>query len=468
MTVRVRFAPSPTGSLHIGNARTALFNWLFARKHGGRFILRIEDTDPERSRREWEAAILEDLKWLGLHWDEGPDAGGDRGPYRQSERLLSYRAAADRLLGEGKAYYCFCSPAALEAQRQERLARGLPPRYDGRCRAIPAEEAARRRGAGEAAAVRFQMPSERIAVHDLVKGDVEFLGSDFDDFIILRADGTPSYNFAAALDDCGMGVTLVIRGDDHLANTTRQMALAQALGWEPPRFAHVPLIHGADGAPLSKRHGAVSVAEHRAAGVLPEALVNYLALLGWSPPSTADEVLDLPALSRLFVLERVSRAPAKYDPERLAWFNRQHLRRLPLDRLVAALGLPTTDELGRRAVEALRGEVGFLAELRSLVDAIRVDPEPRTLHLTEAEERALVQLRGALVVTAEDARDYAQKVLAHASRGWEGERRVLMHAARLALFGKPDGPPVATLLWILGPKLARRRVENALKGQVAS
>ena len=467
MSVRVRFAPSPTGSLHVGNARTALFNWLFARKHGGCFILRIEDTDRERSRPEWEAAILEDLRWLGLQWDEGPDVGGDAGPYCQSERLQTYRAAADRLLGEGKAYFCFCSLQALEVQRQERLARGLPPRYDGRCRAIPSEEVARRRGAGEAAAVRFVMPPERIVVNDLVKGNVEFLGSDLDDFVILRADGSPSYNFAAALDDCAMGITLVIRGDDHLTNTPRQMNLARALGWRPPEFAHVPLIHGADGAPLSKRHGAVSVTEHRAAGILPEALVNYLALLGWSPPSGADEVLDLPTLSRLFVLDRVSRSPARYDAERLAWFNRQHLRRLPVERLLAELGLLITDDLARRSVEALRGEVASLADLRNAVDAIRVDPEPRTLHLTEAEERALVQLRGALAVISEGTQDYAQKVLAYASRDLRDERRVLMHATRLALFGKPDGPPVATLLWILGPERAKSRVENALGGHVA-
>jgi len=468
VSVRVRFAPSPTGSLHIGNARTALFNWLFARKHGGLFILRIEDTDRERSRAEWEAQILEDLRWLGLHWDEGPDVGGAAGPYRQSERLPTYRAAADRLLGEGKAYYCFCSPEALEAQRRERLARGLPPRYDGRCRAIPAEEARRRRGAGEAAAVRFVMPPERIAVHDLVKGDVEFLGSDLDDFVILRADGSPSYNFAAALDDCRMGVTLVIRGDDHLANTPRQMTLARALGWEPPRFAHVPLIHGADGAPLSKRHGAVSVAEHRVAGILPEALVNYLALLGWSPPLGADEVLDLRTLARLFVLERVSRAPARYDAERLAWFNRQHLRRLPTDRLLALMEPIPPDDLTERAVKALSEEAESLARLKRAVADVRTEPDPGALRLAPADRRALEALDKALASVVLDRADDARDLLERLARDLGGSKRDLMHAARLALVGSAQGPPVATLLWILGPERARRRLARALAAPVGS
>jgi glutamyl-tRNA synthetase len=462
VNLRVRFAPSPTGSLHIGNARTALFNWLHARKHGGRFILRIEDTDRERSRPEWEAAILEDLKWLGLHWDEGPDVSGSAGPYRQSERLPSYQAAADRLLGEGMAYFCFCSPQGLLAQRQERLARSLPPRYDGRCRAIPAEEAARRRRSGEAAAVRFVMPSDRITVHDLVKGDVEFLGSDLDDFVILRADGSPSYNFAAPLDDHAMGITLVIRGDDHLANTPRQMAVARALGWESPQFAHVPLIHGADGAPLSKRHGAVSVAEHRAAGILPEALVNYLALLGWSPPSGADEVQDLSTLSRLFVLDRVSRAPARYDAERLAWFNRQHLRRLPAERVLALIEPIPRDDLTERAVEVLSKEVDSLGALKRVIAEIRAEPGPGSLRLTTADRRLLEALDKALASGAVDTADDARHVLDGVCRDLPGSKREFMHAARLALMGSPEGLPVATLLWILGSERAQRRLARAL------
>ncbi len=456
MSVRVRFAPSPTGSLHIGNARTALFNWLYARRHGGVFILRIEDTDRERSRPEFEGAILEDLRWLGLGWDEGPDVGGGKGPYRQSERLDLYRSAVDRLLAEGKVYHCFCSPEALEVQRRDRLARGVPPRYDGRCRALAADLVRRRREAGEPAVVRFQMPQERITVPDLVKGDVHFLGSDLDDFIVLRADGTPSYNFAAAVDDCRMEVSLVIRGDDHLANTPRQMALAGSLGWEPLRYAHVPLIHGADGAPLSKRHGAVTVAEHRAGGVLPEALVNYLALLGWSPPAGQDEVMDLPTLSRLFALERVSRAPARFDAERLAWFDRQHLRRASVEGLIARLGVPTS-EMTRRAVDVLHRDARSLSEIRASVATLgMVDfsvPSSATLVL-----KALCGVFPPRIETEEQA----SLVLKAVGSQLGLPKRDVMHALRLGLTGREHGLPVASLLYILGPDEVQRRLDRAL------
>ncbi|MFQ5830549.1 MAG: glutamate--tRNA ligase [Candidatus Methylomirabilia bacterium] len=461
MSVRVRFAPSPTGPLHLGNARTALFTWLFARKHGGRSLLRIEDTDRHRSTPHWESAIVSDLAWLGLAWDEEI--------VRQSDRFDAYRSAAERLLAAGAAYLCFCTLEELEARRQEQLARGQPPRYDGRCRTIPGAEAAARRRAGEPAAVRFRMRADLLRVADLVKGEVRFRGDDLGDFIILRADGSPAYNLAAALDDSWMRITHVIRGEDHLANTPRQGVLIEALGFEPPRYAHLPLIHGGDGQPLSKRHGAVTVGEQREAGVLPEALVNYLALLGWSPPPGRGEVMELGMLSCLFSLERVSRSPARFDPDRLAWFNRQHLRRMPIDRLLAELGPGTIDDdLPRRTIEALRDEARSLVDLRNALDAVRTEPAPGTLDLTEADQRALMQLRGALVVISEDTEDYSQKVLAHAARGLRDERRVLMRAARLALLGKAQGLPVATLLRILGAERARRRVGNALKGCVAS
>ncbi|MBI3030993.1 MAG: glutamate--tRNA ligase [Candidatus Rokubacteria bacterium] len=453
----MRFAPSPTGSLHIGNARTALFNWLFARRHDGRFILRIEDTDRERSRPEFEAAILEDLRWLGLRWDEGPDAGGEVGPYRQSERLPDYRAAVDRLLQEDRAYHCFCTPEALEAQRRDRIGRGLPPRYDGRCRPLPVEEVSRRRRAGEAGAVRFVMPPDRIQIHDLVKGDVQFLGSDLDDFVILRADGTPSYNFAAAVDDCRMGVTLVIRGDDHLANTPRQMALARALGWEPPRFAHVPLIHGADGAPLSKRHGVVTIAEHRAAGILPEGLVNYLALLGWSPPPGTDEVMDLEALSRHFDLDRVSRSPAKFDADRLAWFNRQHLRRAPVERLVEELGVRATP-LARRAVEVLRRDASGMAAIRESLSALMEEPASS---VGGSDRAVLVAARRALA--GEPATEAeAGSLLDDLGRQLALPKRAIMHTLRAALTGREHGLPVASILYVLGGEETRRRLERAI------
>lgn len=455
--VRVRFAPSPTGPLHLGNARTALFNWLSARKHGGRFLLRIEDTDPERSSPEWESAILADLSWLGLSWDEAP--------VRQSERLEVYRSAAERLLAGGTAYYCFCTPEALEAQRQAQAARGLPPRYDGRCRSIPSEEAARRRSRGEPAAVRFHMPDELIVVHDLVRGEVSFQGRDLGDFIILRADGRPAYNLAAVVDDSSMQITHVIRGDDHLANTPRQIALARALGLESPLFAHLPLIHGQDGSPLSKRHGAVTVEEHRKSGILPEALVNYLALLGWSPPSGQMEIIDLALLSRLFSPDRVSRSPARFDPERLAWFNRQHLRSLPVERLLPEVlaAVPGAERaIVERALQVVKREVSTLREVISQVTAVSQEPTLDTRPLSGVDRAVLEGLRGTLREASLSSEAEARLLLERLERALGVKKRVLMHAIRVALTGRPQGLPVATLLWVIGPATALRRVDRAL------
>ena len=280
--MRVRFAPSPTGHLHVGSVRTALFNWLLARGSDGTFVLRIEDTDVERSTRESEAAILRDLRWLGLDWDEGPDVGGSRGPYRQSERLHLYQSYAQELLGAGSAYYCFCSTAELEAERQAAVAAGRPVRYSGTCRQIPSEHAQARIAGGDRPAIRFRVPDiSEVVFTDLVRGDVRFGADVIGDPVIIRGDGTPAYNFAVVVDDALMEVTHVVRGEDHISNTPRQILLYEALGFSPPAFAHLSLVMGPDHSPLSKLHGATSVAEFRAKGYLPEALVNYLALIGW-------------------------------------------------------------------------------------------------------------------------------------------------------------------------------------------
>lgn len=470
MSVRVRFAPSPTGFLHVGNARTALFNWLYARRHRGVFVLRIEDTDRERSRREFEDAILRDLRWLGLEWEEGPDIGGGVAPYRQSEAGPLYLEAAERLLRRGRAYRCFCSAVELEEERRRQEQAGQPPRYSGRCRDLPPVYADRLHEAGNPSVVRFKLPREEIVVTDLVKGEVRFHGRDLDDFILLRADGSASYHLAVVVDDHRMRVTHVIRGEDHLSNTPRQIALAGALGSAQPRFAHLPLILGSDGALLSKRHGDFSVRALAKMGFVPEALVNYLGLLGWSPPDGVSDVMTIREMAEHFTLERVGRSPAKFDQERLLWFDRQHLRRLSAERLLAELGPAVADDdLTRCAVEALRGEVRSVAELRSALDAIRTEPEVGTLNLTKTDQRVLTQLRTALLVIPEDVEDHVDKLLAHAARDLNREeRRALMRAARLALIGKPDGLPVATLLRILGAERAKRRVENALKGCVAA
>ncbi len=324
--MRVRFAPSPTGHLHVGNARTALFNWLMAHHSGGTFILRIEDTDVERSTRESEEAILEDLQWLGLQWDEGPDIGGPCGPYRQSERLHLYRSYAAELISAGDAYHCFCSPERLEAERQAALAAGQPPKYSGACRSVPDADALERMARGERAVVRFKVPAGReIVFADLVRGDVVFHTSVIGDPVLLRSDGSPAYNFAVVVDDALMEVTHVVRGEDHISNTPRQLLIYEALGFTPPAFAHLALVMGPDHTPLSKRHGATSVAEFRAKGYLPEALVNYLALIGWSPGGD-DELLPVDELARRFSIGAVGHSAGIFDEEKLAWADRHYLR----------------------------------------------------------------------------------------------------------------------------------------------
>ncbi len=327
-SVRVRFAPSPTGYLHVGNVRTALYNWLFASRHQGAFILRIEDTDAERSARQYEDQLIADLRWLGLNWDEGPDTGGAQGPYRQTERFDLYQKYARQLLDERKAYYCFCTPEELERERQLQLAAGAQPRYSGRCRNIDPEEAQKRKNAGEPAAVRLRVRAGRVGFDDLVFGRIEVECAIIGDPILLRSDGSANYNFAVVIDDTLMEISHVIRGDGHLSNTHRQILLYEAFGWKPPQFAHLSTILGSDGATLSKRHGSTSILEFREKGYLPEALDNYLALLGWSPPQEGQEILSLQEMVQQFSFDRVSKSPAIFDTEKLDWVNRSHLKRL--------------------------------------------------------------------------------------------------------------------------------------------
>ncbi len=337
--MRLRFAPSPTGQLHVGNARTALFNWLLARGRGGTLILRIEDTDAERSTAESERSIIADLKWLGLDWNEGPDTGGPFGPYRQSERLDQYARVAQEWLTSGKAYYCFCTPERLEADRQAALASSQPPKYVGRCRGLSADEVRSRREGGEPAAIRFRVPAGRdVTFSDIVRGDVTFSTEVMGDPVIVRSDGRPAYNFAVVIDDVQMEVTHVIRGEDHISNTPRQVLMYEAFGATPPAFAHLSLVLGPDHAPLSKRHGATSVEEFRSRGYLPEALVNYLALLGWSPGENV-EIMPAVEMAARFDLATVSHSAAVFDTAKLSWMNRHYMKEADPARL-AALALP--------------------------------------------------------------------------------------------------------------------------------
>jgi nondiscriminating glutamyl-tRNA synthetase len=331
--VRVRFAPSPTGQLHVGNARTALFNWLFARQKGGTMVLRIEDTDIERSETRYEGQLLEDLKWLGLDWEEGPDVGGPYAPYRQSERLEIYRTHAERLLESGKAYLCFCTEEELQRERDRALAEHRSPIYSGKCRQLDPAEAKRLRTAGEACAIRLKIPEHPIRFHDLVHGWVEFQHEVVSDPIILRSSGMPVYNYVVVIDDIEMKITHVIRGDDHLSNTPKQVALYEALGVSVPEFAHLSTIMGSDRERLSKRHGATSIANFRDMGILPEALMNYLALLGWAPSGGDREIFSKDELVKEFSLERVTPSPAIFDFEKLYWLNRHYLKQLDRSRV---------------------------------------------------------------------------------------------------------------------------------------
>jgi nondiscriminating glutamyl-tRNA synthetase len=457
--MRLRFAPSPTGQLHVGNARTALFNWLFARGQGGAFILRIEDTDLERSSRESEAAILDDLRWMGLDWSEGIDVGGEHGPYRQTERLHMYRAYAVELLSSGAAYYCFCPADLLEADRQSALASGLPPKYVGRCRSLTRDDARRRIGKGEQAVIRFRVPegNRDIVFNDLVRGEVRFNTDVIGDPVLVRSDGVPAYNYAVVVDDALMAITHVIRGEDHISNTPRQLLLYEAFGWRPPTFAHVSLVMGPDHSPLSKRHGATSVAEFRARGYLPEALTNYLALIGWSPGAD-EEILPSAELARRFRIEDVGHSAGIFDVEKLAWVNRHYLKAAAPERL-ARLAVPYLQRAGWLS-EPSPGDLAYLESVipvaAASVDRLEQIPARLSFLFDYSASRALKS-----VAIAHEAREAAPVIDALArelessppltdrdtframakrvqqTSGAKG--KALFHPIRLALTGEAEG-----------------------------
>ena len=463
--MRVRFAPSPTGSLHVGNARTALFNWLLARGHEGTYILRIEDTDAERSTKASEESILDDLRWLGLEWDEGPDVGGACGPYRQSERLHLYTSYANELLAGGNAYYCFCSPQKLESDRKADLAAGRPPKYRGTCRSIAPEEARRRLDGGERGVIRFRVPEHTdVAFSDLVRGDVTFSTDVIGDPVLVRSDGRPAYNFAVVVDDALMGVTHVIRGEDHISNTPRQVLLYRALGFTPPRFAHLSLVLGPDHTPLSKRHGATSVAEFRERGYLPEALMNYLALIGWSPrtdggSSEDAELMPLHELARRFALEDVGHSAGVFDPEKLAWMNRHYMKAATPARIAAeslrffqARGFVTRNTDAAMAyIESLLpmavGSVDRLEEIPDRLaflftydasDALQRADVAEVLH--EAGAREVISALPEAITGPLLDREAFRAVAARVKEKTGQKGKALFHPIRVALTGEGGGP----------------------------
>ncbi|MBD3366997.1 MAG: glutamate--tRNA ligase [Candidatus Eisenbacteria bacterium] len=473
-SVRVRFAPSPTGHLHVGGARTALMNWLFAKHEGGSFVLRIEDTDIARSTAESESAVLEDLRWLGLLWDEGPDVGGSRGPYRQSERTDIYRERAERLVEEGKAFRCYCTDDELEEKRQEALEEGRHPHYDGTCRHLSEEERRAREAAGREPTIRLFGPEHDIRFEDVVRGEVVFRAPMLGDFIILRSDGRPTYNFAVVVDDQAMDITHVIRADDHLSNTMRQLLVAEALDAEPPRFAHVPLVVGRDRSKLSKREGATSVAEFREAGYLPEALVNYLALLGWSSPD-AQELLSRDELVERFTLDRISSSAAAFDGDKLDWVNGHHIREEPLERIVElilpfleAAGLPSDDERVPAIVDLVRENATRLPDIA--VEAAcffdgSYDVEDEALEALAAEgaSELLETLAAALEEPGgEDERTFKDTLKAVGKElGLKGAG--LYMPVRAALTGRTHGPSLVEVARLLGPERIGERLKKAVR-----
>ncbi len=480
--VRVRFAPAPTGSLHVGGARTALFNYLFARRNGGALVLRSEDTDAARSSLESERVIQDDLRWLGLSWDEGTDVGGPYAPYRQTDRTDRYGLAAARLLESERAYLCYCTLEELEAQRAAAERAGVTPRYAGTCRDLTREQRAALDAQGRKPAVRFLMPERDIFVEDVVRGSVHFPAGSIGDFVIMKSDGGPAYNFAAVVDDAEMAITHVIRGDEHLPNTPRQVVLYEALELPLPLFAHVSMILAPDHQKLSKRHGATSVAEYREQGYLPAAMINYLALLGWSPGDDR-EFFSLSELAENFSLERVSKSPAVFDQGKLRWFNAHYLRSLPRDERAAlfaqwaardatvAASADMQDPQWRALLaDALTDHVEILSQVPALAAAlltsdVAIEPDAKDA-LAGPVARALVEELATIAEASADrgalTKAASKEALAAlgAKHGVKG--RALFRPIRIAVTGEEHGIELPLLLPLLGPARVASRIRSAL------
>ncbi|HLB02338.1 MAG TPA: glutamate--tRNA ligase [Nitrospiria bacterium] len=465
--VRVRFAPSPTGYLHIGGVRTALFNWLYARHHQGTFILRIEDTDRSRSTEESITAILEGMKWLGLDWDEAP--------YRQTDRLELYRSHSQRLLQQGIAYPCYCTPEELEQRRKEALAKALLPRYDGRCRELKTPPPDR------PAAIRFKAPQVgQTIVEDLVKGHVVFENNQLDDLILLRADGLPTYNFAVVVDDIDMKITHVIRGDDHLNNTPRQIQLYQALGSDPPRFAHLPMILGPDKSRLSKRHGATSVEAYRQMGYLPEAVVNYLARLGWSHGD--QEVFSRLELIEKFSLEPVGKSASIFNPEKLLWLNAHYIKTAEPERLGALLGEYLTalkgESLGqplnplklREVAAALKERAKTLVEMAEMAscyflraELIEIDQEAKEKFLNQKTRPILQTLHEVFSKASSLDQNVLEPIFKDILIRDGLKMNQLAQPLRVALTGKSYSPGIYDVLNLMGKQKALEHLDRAIR-----
>lgn len=480
--VRVRFAPSPTGHLHIGGARTALFNLLFARRHGGTFILRIEDTDLKRSSYESEEVIIRDLQWLGIDWDEGVVKGGEFGPYRSTERRHIYKEYVDKLLKEGKAYYCYCTPEELEEERKNLLKKGQMPRYMGKCRCLSPEEIKAFEEQGRKPVIRFKVPDDQlIVVDDMVRGKVEFDSSGIGDFVIVKSDGIPVYNFAVVIDDYLMKITHVIRGEEHLSNTPRQILIYDALGMEIPKFAHVSLILGKDRTKMSKRHGATWVEQYRDEGYLPEAIINFLALLGWSPESE-QEIFSMEELCRQFSLDRVAKNPAVFDIDKLKWMNGHYIRNSSTER-ITEMAIPYLLKAGY--IKERDAEERF-SWLNDIVDAVKEsvtvvsevaektrlffedfvspeDDEAREVLKQDHIPHLIEVFREKVKQAPEVDEGFLNRVFKEIQKETGIKGRKLFMPVRVLLTGQTHGPELGRILMILGKNSILKRLDHMQK-----
>lgn len=478
MEVRTRFAPSPTGHLHIGGARTALFNYLFAKRYGGKFILRIEDTDLERSSIESEKVIIESLKWLGIEWDEGVEVGGPHGPYRSTERVDIYKKYVDVLFEKGYAYHCYCSEEELEAQRQQLLSQGQMPRYLGKCRNLTEEQKRRFEQEGRKPTVRFKVPEGvKIVVHDLVRGDVEFMSDDIGDFVIVKSDGIPTYNFAVVIDDHLMKISHVIRGEEHLSNTPRQILIYNALDFNLPQFAHVSLILGKDRTKMSKRHGSTWVEQYKEQGYLKEGLINFLALLGWSPPEDK-EIFDMEYLIENFSLDRVSKNPAIFDIDKLNYINSQHIKLKSLDELTQ-MCIPYLIEAGyvtqkdaeekfewlKKIVKSVYEGLDYLSQIKDKVDIffnneVKIEEDEAKEVLKWEHVKHLISVFEDKIKNVENLNSDSIKMLfkeIQKETGYKGKN--LFMPIRVVLTGKTHGPELVEIIEIVGKENILKRLE---------
>ena len=477
--IRVRFAPSPTGFLHVGGARTALFNWLFARHLGGKFILRIEDTDRERSKPEYEEAILRDMSWLGLDWDEGPVIGGQKGPYFQTQRGTLYQQQMEKLLSAGNAYHCFCTPEELTADREAQLALGKIYRYSGKCAQLSPVEVKEKIEKGALFAIRLRVREGETTFNDIVRGQVTVNHNEIDDLVLVRRGGEPTYNFVAVVDDALMEISHVIRGDDHLPNTPKQILIYNALGFKLPRFAHIPLILGEDRTPLSKRHGASSVSEFKRQGYLPETMMNYLALLGWSFDGKT-EIFSRDELIKRFGLERIVKSAAAFDYEKLQWLNGHYLRELDDEtmfrlcrdyllenKIISEDVVKTQENYLRRLILLVRGNLKLISQIEEqltylLNDVYPYDPQALIKFKVPVNGPVFEKVIEVLKETDSLAAAPLEEKFRNAATQLGRKFGELVHPMRLAITGRTSSPNLFEIMETIGKDRCLERFQRFL------